>query len=254
MNERKKSEDLWDKRERFEQTPDRYREIACKKPVAQVLERLGSQWRKDCLWINYADLGCGEGKGTKFFSEFLVKTVGLPVKSIGVDASAICAVPCRERGIDFCKVELGAEPLNLSDYQVITLFETIEHVFNTDKLLESIRQSISKDGVLLVTTLNVVCLKNRLLVPLGIQPFNTEVSTKKLSYGYKYKSLRQRMDTWKPAGHIRPFTLYSLTEMLEENGFKVLKSLGLENWRTLKVLEHVAKNMCTGILVVAVPS
>ncbi len=82
-------------------------------------------------------------------------------------------------------MDLGEEEIPVKDFQVATLFETIEHVFDTDYLLESIRKTIANDGVLLVTTLNVACLKNRILVPLGIQPFNTEVSTKKLSYGYR---------------------------------------------------------------------
>jgi hypothetical protein len=107
---------------------------------------------------------------------------------------------------------------------------------------------------LLITTLNVVCWKNRILVPLGIQPFNTEVSTQKLSYGYRFGSLKQRMDTWKPAGHIRPFTIYSLCDLIQDNGFQVINSFGLENWKSFKFLEKLSKNMCTGMLVIAKPS
>ena len=254
MNEDQATQELWNSRERYAQTPDRYREITAKKPINALFEKYGKRWRQDHLWIDYADLGCGEGAGTEYFSKFLAKTIGLPIRITGVDASSKCASACVERKIDFRNLTLGVDPLGLKDYQVFTLFETIEHVFNTDKLLESIRASISKDGLLLVTTLNVVCLKNRFLVPLGIQPFNTEVSTKKLSYGYKYNSLRERMDTWAPAGHIRPFTLLSLSELLEDNGFKVIQSYGLENWGSLKLLEKVAKNMCTGIFVVALPA
>lgn len=249
----KQAPNLWDARERYQQTPNRYAEVSKLKPVNALIERMGSQWRQDRLWINYADLGCGEGRGTEFFSDFLVNATGLPAKSSGVDASSKCEAACVERGIDFKLRELGVDPLGLADCQVITLFETIEHVFNTDSLLESVRQAISGDGLLFVSTLNVVCLKNRFLVPLGIQPFNTEVSTRKLSYGYKYKRLRERMDTWVPAGHIRPFTLLSLTELLADNGFKVVQSFGLENWRGLKFLERLSKNMCTGIFVVAKP-
>jgi 2-polyprenyl-3-methyl-5-hydroxy-6-metoxy-1,4-benzoquinol methylase len=248
-----KIQTIWDARERYLQTPNRYAEVTGLKPLNNFIKELGNQWRKDRFWINYADLGCGEGKGTQFFSDYIVRTVGLPVKSTGVDASTKCATACKERGVDFYVRELGVDPLGILDYQVITLFETIEHIFNTDDLIESIRQAISWDGVLLVTTLNVVCLKNRILVPLGIQPFNTEVSTRKLSYGYKIKKLRDRMDTWAPAGHIRPFTLPSLTELLEDNGFKVVQSYGLENWRGLRFLEKFSKNMCTGIFVVAKP-
>lgn len=248
-------EKLWDKRELYSQnqTPNRYHEVASMSAIRVLFKRLGAQWRQNHPWINYADLGCGEGQGTKYFANFLVKTVGLPINAVGVDASPKCREACERNVLNFRRVKLGEEPLGLEEYQVFTLFETIEHVFNTDHLIESIRASISKDGVLLVTTLNVVCLKNRLLVPLGIQPFNTEVSTKKLSYGYRLKPLRDRMDTWKPAGHIRPFTLPSLCEILEDNGFTVIHTFGLENWRPLKVLEKIAKNMCTGIFVVVKP-
>ncbi len=62
------------------------------------------------------------------------------------------------------------------------------------------------------------------------------------------------METWPPAGHIRPFTLHSLRDMLEDNGFTIVKSFGLENWRSLKFLEHISKNMCTGMLVIAKPA
>jgi SAM-dependent methyltransferase len=254
MSNKRASDELWNNRERFAQTPDRYSEVASKKSVVQLLEKSGSKWRSNRLWINYADLGCGECLGTEFFSRFLAEKVGLPVRTTGVDASPKCAGACTDRKLGFRNVELGSDPLDLKDYQVITMFETIEHVFNTDKLLESVRESISNDGLLLVTTLNVVCLKNRILVPLGIQPFNTEISTRKLSYGYKFKSLRNKMDTWQPAGHIRPFTLPSLSELLEDNGFRIIQSYGLENWGSLKVLEKIAKNMCTGIFVVAQPS
>lgn len=255
MSSSKIDEKLWDKREIYSQsqTPNRYREVASMETIRVLFKQLGKQWRQKHLWINYADLGCGEGEGTKYFTKFLVKTVGLPINAVGIDASPKCREACERNVLNFRRVKLGEESLGLEEYQVFTLFETIEHVFNTDQLIESIRASISKDGVLLVTTLNVVCLKNRFLVPLGIQPFNTEVSTKKLSYGYKLKSLRAKMDTWKPAGHIRPFTLSSLCEILEDNGFTVMYTFGLENWRALKVLEKIAKNMCTGIFVVVKP-
>jgi 2-polyprenyl-3-methyl-5-hydroxy-6-metoxy-1,4-benzoquinol methylase len=244
---------LWDARERYKKTPNRYEEVANLKSINKLLTQTGTTWRQNRSFINYADLGCGEGKGAQFFSQYLTKTIELPVKTIGIDASTRCADSCKEKGIDFQVRELGKDPIGLIDYQVITLFETIEHIFNTDNLLTSVRQMISDDGLFFVTTLNVVCLKNRILVPLGIQPFNTEVSTKKLSYGYKFKKLRERMDTWEPAGHIRPFTLPSLTELLEDNGFKVVLSFGLENWKNLRFLERVSKNMCTGIFVVAKP-
>jgi len=248
------SQAFLDKRSRYELTPPRYSEVASIAWVQKFFKDVGNIWRKNRKAINYVDLGCSDCRGTRTFADFLGRTTQMVVKTVGVDASAHCEEPCNSQNMEFTRIDLGSEPIPLRDFQVFTLFETIEHVFDTDFLVRSVRDSISKDGVLLVTTLNTVCWKNRILVPLGIQPINTEVSTKKLSYGYRMKFLKKRVDTWKPAGHIRPFTLYSLTDLLEDNGFTVINSRGLENWRSFKFLEHIAKNMCTGILVMARPS
>ncbi len=188
------------------------------------------------------------------FSFFIRDLVDLPVVVTGADGSKECQDSCERQGIKFSQLDLNVDRLSVKDFQVATLFETIEHIFNTDFLLQSIRESIAKDGVLLITTLNVVCWKNRILVPLGIQPFNTEVSTEKLSYGYRIVALKNRMETWKPAGHIRPFTVYSLSDLLQDNGFQVVASFGLENWKGFRFLEKLSKNMCTGMLIVAKPS
>ncbi len=242
-----------DERTRYGSTPDRYSEVARDSSFRRLFERRASEWRDGGV-VNYVDLGCGSCRGTRLFADYLASCTGMPIKPLGVDTSSECEADAKMRGIDYMKLDLGSKPLPLRDIQVFTLFETIEHVFDTDFLLESIRRSIADDGVLLVSTLNVVCWKNRVLVPLGIQPFNTEVSTKKLSYGYRFGALKRRMDTWSPAGHIRPFTLYSLCDILVGSGFEIEATYGLENWRAFKFLERIGKNLCTGILVVARPS
>jgi SAM-dependent methyltransferase len=248
-----KAEEFWEKRERFDLTPDRYSEVPAKKSMGELVANFGLKWKKNGSTVTYVDVGCGDCRGTKAFATFIEKQTGLQVKPFGVDASKQCEGVCRGKGVDYLRLDIGSEPIPMRNVQVVTLFETIEHVFNTDFLLESIRRAMSSDGLLLVTTLNVVCLKNRILVPLGIQPMNTEVSTRKLSYGYRLNSLKKKVDVWQPAGHIRPFTLHSLCDMLEDNGFGVVASYGLENWRAFKFLERVAKNMCTGMLVAAKP-
>lgn len=245
---------MYELRERYELTPDRYSQTASIESIRRLFEEKGVEWRGKRKTLDYVDLGCGDCRGTRLFTDFLGRITRMPVRPFGVDASNQCKTQCEEKGVEFIRLDLGAEVIPRKDFHVMTLFETIEHIFETDFLLESIRKSISEDGLLLVSTLNVVCWKNRILVPLGVQPFNTEVSTRKLSYGYRFGSLKRKMDTWKPAGHIRPFTLYSLCEMLEDNGFTVVRSYGLENWRAFRFLESVAKNMCTGMLVVAKPS
>ena len=254
MTNQQKTGTFYNNRERFEQTPDRYGELASKKPVIQLFSSRTEEWKKNHESIRYLDVGCGSGEGTQNFAQFIQKTTNMPVEAAGADASIECKNAVESRGMKFSCSDFNSDCLFPKDCQVVTVFETIEHIFNTDFLLSSIRKSISDDGFLLVTTLNVVCWKNRILVPLGIQPFNTEVSTQKLSYGYRIGALKQRMDTWKPAGHIRPFTIYSLCDLIQDNGFQVINSFGLENWRSFKFLEKISKNMCTGMLVIAKPS
>jgi len=249
-------EKFWDKRERYQMTqmtPHRYEEISSMQPIKKLFTMKGKQWKENRQQIDYVDIGCSDCKGAKEFASFIEKTSRIQVRTTGLDASDKCEVSCRKRGIDFLKIDLNSQAIPLRDIQIFTLFETIEHVFETDFLLQSIRKAISQNGILLVTTLNVVSLKNRILVLFGIQPLNTEVSTQKLTYGYRFKYLKQKMEVWKPAGHIRPFTLHSLCELIEDNGFRIISCYGLENWRMLKFLEVVAKSMCTGILVVAQP-
>ncbi len=254
MTNQQKTGAFYNQRERFEQTPDRYGELMSKKSVKELFFSLAQEWKKNRESIKYLDVGCGSGVGTRKFALFIQEASNMPVEAVGADASRECQNACESQGIQFSCSDFNSDSLLPKECQVITVFETIEHIFNTDFFLASIRKSISNDGVLLITTLNVVCWKNRILVPLGIQPFNTEVSTQKLSYGYRINSLKNRMDQWKPAGHIRPFTIYSLCDLLQDNGFQVINSFGLENWKGFKFLEKISKNMCTGILVIAKPA
>jgi SAM-dependent methyltransferase len=196
--------------------------------MKKLFELMGSRWQSKRKWVNYVDLGSGDCKGTQVFADFIGKSSGMVVKVTAVDASNKCEDLCKEKGVDFLSLELGSDVLPLKDCQVFTLFETIEHVFETDRLLKSIRNSISTDGLLLATTLNVVCWKNRIMVPLGIQPFNTEVSTRKLSYGYRFESLKKRWLLGSLQG-IFALSLY----ILFAKCWKIMGSqlLGLTGWR-----------------------
>jgi len=56
---------------------------------------------------------------------------------------------------------------------------------------------------------------------LGYQPYNAEVSTEILA-GVPWKAYGFS----KPSGHIRPFTLKALKELLYHHGFRVAKVVG----------------------------
>jgi 2-polyprenyl-3-methyl-5-hydroxy-6-metoxy-1,4-benzoquinol methylase len=89
-------------------------------------------------------------------------------------------------------------------FDIVFAGEIIEHIFDTDNFLKNIHNLLKKNGCLILTTPNVASLGRRLLLLLGLSP-NLEITSR------KYDS-----------GHIRYFTLATLTMLLEQNGFNVL--------------------------------
>lgn len=82
---------------------------------------------------------------------------------------------------------------------------------------------------------------------LGVPPLNLEVSLK--GY-YGLKLFKRFYRNYTSAGHIRGFTLLSLKEMLEDNGFKVLAVCGIENWRITRFLDYFP-SLATNFLIIA---
>lgn len=217
--------------------------------ISKLLRKLISRLQVKLDSINYLDLGCGNCQGTELFANFLHNITQYEVKPHGIDI----VTPPADSSIPTLCIDLNNRAIPFDNYfHIVTLFETIEHIFNVDFMLESVNSSLVKQGIFIVTTLNIVCWKNRILVPLGVQPINTEVSTKKLTYGYKFSFLKKYVSRWKPSGHIRPFTIDSLAELLMDNNFKIIYKFGLENWRATRFLERVAKSLCTGIGVIGI--
>ncbi|HBU07234.1 MAG TPA: hypothetical protein DEB09_04080 [Candidatus Magasanikbacteria bacterium] len=145
------------------------------------------------------DLGCWDGSYAKRYS----KTTN---KVYGIESSITAARKAKENGI---MVEHGYFPSsNLfpdRKFDYIIAGEIIEHVFDTDLFLNSIKDKLKDDGLLIITTPNVASLPRRILLLLGINPI------------LDFRAIDN------VAGHIRYFTFKNLKMLLEENGFKVTK-------------------------------
>jgi SAM-dependent methyltransferase len=242
-------ENFYHQRERFNKGPNRYIDAISNPNFSSLIKRLITELELASISLNYLDVGCGDCRGTKILANFLQRMTQCEVKPYGIDIIA----SSKDSDVLTSCIDLNTDAIPFTNFfHIVTVFETIEHIFNVDFMLESLYDSLVKQGLLIVTTLNVVCWKNRILVPLGIQPMNTEVSTKKLSYGYKLPFLKKHVSQWRPSGHIRPFTMDSLAELLADNHFEIVYKFGLENWPAMKFLERVAKSLCTGIGVIGV--
>jgi hypothetical protein len=80
------------------------------------------------------------------------------------------------------------------------------------------------NGYLIISTPNLACWINRIVLSLGIQPIFSEVSYQK-NFGRRLKILGTNSH---PVGHIRVFTFSAMKEMLSYYGFITEKSYGCD--------------------------
>jgi 2-polyprenyl-3-methyl-5-hydroxy-6-metoxy-1,4-benzoquinol methylase len=99
-------------------------------------------------------------------------------------------------------------PIASETVDVVVLTQVIEHVADTDGLIEEIMRILKPGGTLLLSTPNLGAWFNRIMLLFGMQPVFTEVSFKGV-FGRPGKVL---------AGHLRLFTSRALIEFLTFHG------------------------------------
>jgi 2-polyprenyl-3-methyl-5-hydroxy-6-metoxy-1,4-benzoquinol methylase len=112
-------------------------------------------------------------------------------------------------------------PFPNNSIDLITALEVIEHLVNPDNMLREAHRILKPSGYFIISTPNLASLVNRVLLLLGYQPYNCEVSTEILA-GVPWRGRTFA----KPATHIRAFTLRALKELLKYHGFKIITVRG----------------------------
>ncbi len=160
------------------------------------------------------DIGCGNG--------FLLSTLNqVGIAGQGIDISAEAVRCCHQIGVTAFQVDIDSSNLPLADnfFDIVVCGEVIEHLFDTDHLLEEIYRTLSSSGYLILTTPNLGWWLNRIALLFGYQPYNTEISSR-----YNLGKPRKVFDG--VAGHIRPFTYRSLRELVALHGFSIIECFG----------------------------
>lgn len=159
------------------------------------------------------DVGCGSGQ--------LLREVAArcDARLVGVDAG-----PQSIDGVDYRRADITAGlPAADAEVDAVVLGEVVEHVPHPDALLREVHRVLRPGGVLVLSTPNLVCWANRLLVPAGVQPLFTETSSD-VALGRRLKVLGQGNEV---QGHLKVFTARALQEILEREGFAVVDRRGL---------------------------
>lgn len=160
------------------------------------------------------DIGCGNGYLLK---ELKKKYPERELFGIDVYKTKISGVEIKigdiTKGLDY----------STSSFDTVILGEVIEHVPDPDFLLKEISRVLKKNGILIISTPNLVSWANRIMVLFGIQPLFTETSTE-VNLGRFFRILGQG---GKVQGHLRIFTYKSLEEILSKEKFKIIGKNGV---------------------------
>jgi SAM-dependent methyltransferase len=175
--------------------------------VRPVLSSIGNTSR-------LLDIGSGAGVGAALIAK--VADIG-HVTCIDISTPALAEV--HRRG--FSPIVASAEghklPFPNGTFDIVILDEVIEHLVDTDSIMDEIHRVLRNDGQLLISTPNLASWFNRLALLFGVQPAFSEVSFRKI-YGRPGKGI---------VGHLRLFTRRTLIEFVHHNGFDVRHAVGV---------------------------
>lgn len=146
------------------------------------------------------DVGCGEAK--------LALPYSVTNDMLGLDVDVESLSKAKQNGIHtaLCDIEKTQLPLQDDKYDIAICSEALEHVTNTDHLLQEINRVLKVNGVLVLSVPNINNpLSIFLQVFLDLPPV----------YSARYKS-----------PHKRDFTLRLVREALKINGFRIEKITG----------------------------
>jgi len=160
------------------------------------------------------DIGSGAGVGARLLAE----TIGID-HVVCIDISIAALEETRRHG--HSPLIASAEGLRLpfpnSVFDVVVLDEVIEHLVDTDSIIDEIHRVLKDEGQLLLSTPNLAAWFNRLALLFGLQPAFSEVSFRKV-YGRPGAGL---------VGHLRLFTRRALLAFTNDKGFVVRRAVGV---------------------------
>jgi len=163
---------------------------------------------------NLLDIGSGAGVGASLIAE----AAGVS-NVVCIDLSVPALGEVQRRG--FSPLVASAEghklPFPNAVFDIVILDEVIEHLVDTDSIMEEIHRVLRPGGQLLISTPNLAAWFNRLALLMGVQPAFSEVSFRKI-YGRPGSGI---------VGHLRLFTRRALNEFVNDKGFKVRQSKGV---------------------------
>lgn len=158
----------------------------------------------------YLDIGCSNG----VVALEIAKVIGTNDVH-GIDIANI--EDAKKRGLKGVEFDLNEDnPLPFQDktFDVITCFDTLEHIYNTDHVVREIKRILKDEGYALIIVPRTDSLINVLLLGSGYQMMTADCSLER-NYG--------NFSANRLSGHMSHFTKRAIKEMLQFHGFKIEK-------------------------------
>jgi 2-polyprenyl-3-methyl-5-hydroxy-6-metoxy-1,4-benzoquinol methylase len=151
------------------------------------------------------DMGCGRGA--------LMQRLRNHHEVFGCDYEVTAVEACAARGLTAAHVDLNSvDSLPFQEkFDVIVLSEVCEHLLDPRNAVRVARRALLPQGILIVTVPNAVPLFARIAIPLG------------RTVGWLHYPSQDTADT----GHIRFYTIGSMSHLLREEGFRVNEVRGV---------------------------
>ena len=174
------------------------------------------------------EVGCCGG-------EFLQLAQKTGWKVSGLEISKQATKRARDKGLDVKVHDANNKfPFKDNSFDVIIAGEIIEHTFDDVSFLDECYRILKKSGLLIVTTPNLISLKNRLLMLFGFNPryiiseYHYRTYTQKV---FEERIIKSKFQKFKFSGN---FVIYS------KNRDKILGTL-FEKWAEIKpsLAEHL---------------
>jgi methionine biosynthesis protein MetW len=159
------------------------------------------------------DIGCGDGYITKLISR---KTGCEPH---GIDISRNAVKIARKRGIRAKEADMNEGKIPYPDdyFDVVFCGDILEHIYDTEVLLDNIHRVLKPGGCMVVSVPNIASWYNRVFLLIGWMPTWIESSSKTYTGNPFLKE---------GVGHIHAFTEKSLKELIRIKGFKIERTKG----------------------------
>lgn len=100
---------------------------------------------------NALDIACGEGYGTALLGQYANNIVGIDISESTINKAQAKYI---QKGVEFITGDICKIPFPQETFDVITCFETIEHIDNQEEALKEIKRVMKNDGLLLISTPN----------------------------------------------------------------------------------------------------